>query len=317
MQDNLHKDLVKKALVHWGFEEAESRFIAARENTVYYIDTGTREYALRIRRPGYRTNSELLSELLWLQAMSTAGLSVPLPQTALSGELLVTVDGITFDLVSWLEGKPLGKTGTPLQTDKAPEIFHQLGQTTATLHQACDDWSPPDGFERCHWDHDGLLGDAPLWGKFWENPFIDADARKVLAEFRTKASDSVSSNQGLTDYGLIHADLVRENVLIDGSGLRIIDFDDGGYGFRLFDIATALLKNMNEPDYEDLKSAFLSGYQGIRETDLSRLNLFIALRAATYLGWIVPRIDEPGAEVRCKRFTAQALPLCRSYLELN
>ena len=44
------------------------------------------------------------------------------------------------------------------------------------------------------------------------------------------------------DLGLIHADMVHENILIDGSSLVIIDFDYCGFGYRLFDLATALTK---------------------------------------------------------------------------
>ena len=33
-------------------------------------------------------------------------------------------------------------------------------------------------------------------------------------------------------------DLVRENVMVDGDKLQLIDFDDGGFGFNLYDLAT-------------------------------------------------------------------------------
>ena len=34
--------------------------------------------------------------------------------------------------------------------------------------------------------------------------------------------------------------------------LGLLDFDDGGFGFRVFDLATTLLKNLAEPDYPAL-----------------------------------------------------------------
>ena len=42
---------------------------------------------------------------------------------------------------------------------------------------------------------------------------------------------------------------VRENVLVDGDNIRLIDFDDAGFGWHMFEIATILHKNRSEPDY--------------------------------------------------------------------
>ena len=116
------------------------------------------------------------------------------------------------------------------------------------------------------------------------------------------------------DYGLIHADLVRENVMLDGNDIRMLDFDDGGFGFRLFDVATALLKNRAEPNYGHLQSALIAGYRAKRELNTEKLDLFLALRAVTYVGWIVPRMEEDGSPVRNARFIDDARQLCSAYL---
>jgi hypothetical protein len=79
---------------------------------------------------------------------------------------------------------------------------------------------------------------------------------ETFRDFARKDLDRLA--EGL-DYGLIHADLVRENVLVDGQELRMIDFDDGGWGFRMFDVATALFKNRHESGYDTLKTALLCG----------------------------------------------------------
>ena len=116
---------------------------------------------------------------------------------------------------------------------------------------------------------------------------------------------------------MIHADVLRENVFVNEGSLTLIDFDDAGYGFRLFDIATALIKNRREPHYEALKSALLSGYQSLRPLsprDLEALPLFILLRALAYLGWAEARRHEIGMTARRQRFKTEALELARTYL---
>jgi Ser/Thr protein kinase RdoA (MazF antagonist) len=114
------------------------------------------------------------------------------------------------------------------------------------------------------------------------------------------------------DYGLIHADLVRENVLVNGDDVELIDFDDAGYGWRMFDIATALFKNRAEPHFARIQSALIAGYRSRRslaDRDLETLPLFMVLRAVTYIGWIGERPDAPDAGPRMRRYVSDALAL--------
>jgi Ser/Thr protein kinase RdoA (MazF antagonist) len=75
-----------------------------------------------------------------------------------------------------------------------------------------------------------------------------------------------------------------------------------------------LLKNRAEPNYPALEAALIEGYRGCRPLDTGALALFIALRAASYLGWIVPRIAEAGAAARNRHFIDEARQLCGAYL---
>lgn len=308
-------DPIEPALALWGMTGADCRFVAGRENRVYKVMHKGTAYALRFKRPGYRELAELTSELAWMAEMARAGLSVPAPRLSLQGRLLEELDGHYVDLITWLGGRPLGKSRDPLALPDAPGTFYSLGGTMARLHAACDAWSPPFGFTRCQWDAEGLVGDTPLWGRFWENPTLDAATSAMLRDFRSQAACSLASLE--LDSGLIHADLVRENVMIEGNDLHLIDFDDGGYGFRLFDVATALLKNRAEPNYPALKQALLDGYLSVRPLDMAQLDLFLAMRAATYVGWIVPRMDEPGSPTRNTRFIKDAQELCGAWLAQN
>jgi Ser/Thr protein kinase RdoA (MazF antagonist) len=307
-------DDVERALALWGLAAMPVRFIAGRENRVYRVSTPQGDFALRLKRPGYRSDAELLAELQWLEAMYAAGVKVPRPQPALSGSLLETIGAQRVDMIGWLPGTPLGRSRAPLALADAPRVFRKLGAAMADLHEACDRWVKPAGFERCAWDIEGLVGDAPVWGAFWNNPTLDAETRALFETFRDIARKDLDRLAEGLDYGLIHADLVRENVLVDGQELRIIDFDDGGWGFRMFDVATALFKNRHEPGYDTLKTALLSGYRSRRPLDTTALDLFVALRAVSYVGWIVPRIEEDGSGDRNLRYIEDARDLCSDYL---
>lgn len=305
-------DAARQALSLWGMEDATCTFVAGRENQVFKVSGPQGDFALRMKRPGYRDESELVAELAWMSEMARAGLSVPEPLPSLSGARLERAGDHFVDMITWLNGIPIGHTREPLTLSDAPGTFCALGREMAKLHAACDAWAPAD-FKRFHWDVNGLLGDTPLWGRFWENPTLDTQTRQLLGDFRLRARCDLKAMT--LDYGLIHADLVRENVMLDGDTLRLIDFDDGGYGFRLFDVATALLKNRTEPNFVALKDALIEGYLSERQLDMTLLDLFLALRAATYVGWIVPRMAEDGALVRNQRFIQDAQDLCAAYLD--
>ena len=62
----------------------------------------------------------------------------------------------------------------------------------------------------------------------------------------------------------------------------VIDFDDGGFGWHMFDFATALFFHLGEDYFDDLLGAMVEGYSQYREiTDeqLEKLPLFLFLRA--------------------------------------
>jgi Ser/Thr protein kinase RdoA (MazF antagonist) len=304
---------VEACLEIWGLTGAACEFVAGRENQVYRIRCETGDFALRFKRPGYREREELASELYWLDAMERAGLHVPRPLASRNGRLLERVETFFVDVVSWLPGTPLGKSRQPLDLDNRQGIFRAIGAEMARLHDACDTWTLPQGFKRCQWDIDGLVGEQPVWGRFWENPTLPDETRQLFLRFRQLARERLAELSPGLDYGLIHADLVRENVLIDGKTIQLIDFDDGGFGYRLFDLATLLLKNMAEPDYDDLKAALIAGYTDRRTLNLTGLDIFMTIRALSYVGWIVPRIHEAGGTLRNERFVAEARSLCSAF----
>jgi len=92
-------------LEHWSLAEARISLVAYRENTVYRIDTTEgKTYALRVRRVGYRSDNEIISELDWTAMLAKEGLHVPLPIKASDGSRMVRVGQHRADLVTWLSG---------------------------------------------------------------------------------------------------------------------------------------------------------------------------------------------------------------------
>jgi Ser/Thr protein kinase RdoA (MazF antagonist) len=306
--------LARKAAARWGLGHARLQFVAGRENQVYRVTDACGEYALRLKRPGYRQAIDIESELMWMAALDQAGILVPRPVPSLSGRLLERVDDLLVDLLTWLPGQTLGTTLQEIRPPAGVALFRDLGQQMALFHIASDAWVKPEGFSRIRWDGEGLLGDSPVWGRFWEHPLLSVADRALFEDFRAAARRALHRLQDQLDFGLIHADLVRENVLLLGNCIGMLDFDDGGWGYRAFDLATTLLKFMDSPDGPAFRDALLQGYTGVRPADVGTLDLFLALRAVTYVGWVVPRLGEDGAQERSHRYVATARHVCLRYL---
>ncbi len=306
--------IVEQALQIWGLTGAAYRLVAARENSVYEISSGQNRVALRLHRQGYRKDSELVSELCWMAAAADAGISVPAPIPAKDGAVLQHIVGVQVDVLTWLAGKTMTVCMPELTRDGHEMLFFVLGREMARLHEASDNWIRPPDFDRVHWDQDGLLGGNPHWDRFWENPDLTRSDRALFEEFRDVASAKLARIGASLEYGLIHADLGPDNVLVDDEKVRLIDFDDGGFGYRIFEIATSLHKHTDHKDFPAFRNSLINGYHSVRALDLAELDLFLAIRAATYAGWNISRMNEPGGAERNARIIEISRRLAARYL---
>ena len=301
----------EKAAALWDLTDLS--LIAERENLTYEARDGAgRRVAFRQHRVGYRTRAQINSELAWMRALTDDGLKVPAPLFSERDRVVEVVDGTMFSALTWAPGVPMGETGVALSLTDRTGVFHRIGVALARLHDTADRWKRPGDFERPDWGVAGLIGDDPLWGRFWEHPALSTTERELLVKARGAAADALANPPA--DFGLIHADALRENVLLNGDDIWLIDFDDSAFGFRLFDVITTLAKNEGERDYPTLRDALLAGYRTMRPLDTKQWQLMRLLRSFTYLGWIISRMDETGAEARSARFIADAVYQSQTYL---
>ncbi len=319
--------LARAALALWGVTDHPPELIARRENVVFRVRTATGSPAvLRIHRLGYHDDATLRSELEWMAMLRAGGLDVPEPIPASDGALLLHVhtsalpDPRQVDMLSWLDGRPLGRSGAALALDRGAlqTVFFDLGAAASRLHTLADGWTRPPGFSRPAWDLDGLVGPHPFWARFWELDELTGDQRRLIECARDAAREDLAAYAASGgSYGLIHADLVRENVLVTGDGVQLIDFDDAGFGWRMFEIATMLCKNRHEPDYDVIERAVLDGYRRhrtLQDADFAALPLFMLLRCLTYLGWAQTRRTAEAAHPRTAAFVTDACEIATAYL---
>jgi Ser/Thr protein kinase RdoA (MazF antagonist) len=279
--------LAAEATAHWG--GVPVRLIRNRENAVFEMRLpGGQRAALRLHRMGYQPEASIRSELWWCAAMAEGAVNVPAALPTLGGDLLVTLsNGRWASAIEWIEGEPLGEAGVPFAAplNLILEQHHALGQLIRGLQQKTVALTLPDWFQRPYWDRDGLTGEAPFWGRFWEHPSATAEQRAVLEWARAALREGLA-RQGPVQ--LIHADVLRENVLVNGRSVYLIDFDDSGWGFPLYDLGTTLSQNLYEPAYPQIRDALMAGYG---TDDRQMVELMTLARTCASVGWTMPRLE--------------------------
>jgi Ser/Thr protein kinase RdoA (MazF antagonist) len=318
------EDIALKACKMWDGIISAPKLFMHRENSVFKVQTTHGPAALRVHRHGYHSKAAIQSEMQWMAHLASQGVLVPQPLANRRQELLSDVEyrGKTYvvDLLTWLDGEQLGNATDPLafSKDELQQIFFNLGKTIARMHDLTDAWEVPKGFTRHAWDRDGFVGEKAFWGNFWEARDLTPDDRQLLMQAREKAGVELDAlRKAGADYGLIHADFVRQNILVLGTDVRVIDFDDSGFGFRMYDFATALVKNRDEPHYEAIKASLFEGYRSQRvlsTVNENSLDLFLTLRDFAYLGWMEERLGEPGVEARMPGIRAAAVAAAQKFI---
>jgi len=281
--------------------------VSVSENVTFRVtDKSGEAYVLRLHRPGYHTLEALNGERLWTRALAKAGVAVPIPLNARDGRDYVSVfvpatgEHRQAGMTRWTDGDLLDEVLKRKDDTAAFEHwFEKLGALVATMHNQSSAWRPPPAFQRRALDADGLMGEAPFWGPFWEHPKLSEAERRLFLETRGRLH-AVLDRHGRepSTYGVIHADLHPGNLLVGGDKLTVIDFDDAAFGWHQYDLAVALIRHQSRPDFAAIEAACLRGYRGARdlpEPALDLVPMFRLVRGLAQIGWLHQRPEiDPG-----------------------
>jgi Ser/Thr protein kinase RdoA (MazF antagonist) len=291
-----------EALGAFPIESTGLELVSVSENVTFRVHDANDDaaYVLRLHRPGYHSLDELISERVWIRALGDAGIAVPPPLAARDGREYVSVSIAATDehryagVSRWTEGRLLAEVLRRTETvGDVAGYFEQLGVIAAAMHNQASAWRVPADFKRHALDTDGLVGEAPFWGRFWEHPDLSQAERSLLDDTRLRVRAALNRfGRDSRTFSVIHADLHAGNVLVDGDRLTIIDFDDSGYGWHQYDAAVALFHSQTRPDFATLERGFVHGYRSTRDISdeaLALIPMFLLIRGMAVIGWISQR----------------------------
>jgi Ser/Thr protein kinase RdoA (MazF antagonist) len=298
--------------------EATATLCNVSENHTYRVDDGDSAYALRVHRPGYHSAEEIASELQWVDALREDGAvdtckAVPAP----GGERVLEVRGHNVVLFEWLSG-----ASPDPEHDDAIAGFTTLGAVSARMHAHARAWTPPAGFTRASWDYEHTLGPAVHWGAWQDGLGIGREELAQLTRLDRAIERRLEAyGKRAERFGLIHADIRLANLLVDDGAVRVIDFDDCGEAWFMYDFATTISFMEDHPRVPELREAWLAGYRSaarLDPEDEAELDTFVMLRRLLLVAWIGSHhtFATEAAELGAG-FTAGTCALAEQYLSTH
>lgn len=314
---------LREALPRWGLSrDADLSLLTISENATFRARDGAsgRDVIFRVHRPGYHTRAEIESELAWIEALAQDRIVATLAVVPLAdGSLIADIDdgGDTRHVVAFglLPGRE------PAEDDDLPRWYRELGAVNARLHRHAREWRRPDGFVRKLWDFDAMLGDVQLWGDWRAGLGLDAKGREILERCAVELRRRLDAyGKGEDRFGLVHADMRLANLLVDGDTLHVIDFDDCGFSWYLYDFAAAISFSEQEPWVPQVRQAWIDGYRSVAplaDADCAMIPVFVMLRRMLLTAWIASHSETPTAQAMGEPYTQGTVALARAFLDSN
>lgn len=294
----------------------KSEYADSANNRVEQL-SGSEKYVLRVSRPGYHSLPELEAEMEWIQKISEdTSLILASPLVNEEGKRIVRVctDGQIFYgvLRQMLSGEHPGSTG--VQTE---EEFEQAGEIAARLHEQVISWNGSMDLNRPVWDYESMLGSKGLFGD-WRacQELIEKEQRlleQVCCMIRKRLEHYPTDRE---HFGLIHADLRAANFLTEHGQMKILDFDDCGYGWFLYDLAASVSFLECEPQLGDWIRAWIRGYEKIRlfgSWEYQEIDTFVMIRRIQLLAWITSHDDSDPVRWLYEGFAEGTVKLAEKY----
>jgi Ser/Thr protein kinase RdoA (MazF antagonist) len=245
---------------------------------VYLVETPTEQYIFRVAHHHWRSKSDVEFELELLNFLQQRHLPVAYPLKTKNGQLAIEIDAPEGKRYAALFIKA---PGTVALGDLNPKQSCLLGETVAKLHQAAENFC--SSYCRQPLILEYLLDDS------WEiiAPFLKHRTSdwnyllEAIAQIKHQLQDLPKEPPY---WGICWGDPHSGNAHFTATGeITLFDFDQCGYGWRVFDIAKFFQVSLSTGISKCVREAFLAGYQAICKLSEQELSSLQALTQTAHI----------------------------------
>lgn len=273
---------------------------------------------LRVNRPGYHSEAAILSELKWLDALRNhPEIVTAQPVPGANGKLIQVLEhravpearhAVLFSFLPGTEPDP-----------KDHASFEQLGAVTAHLHNHSRNWPEVATLVRHTWDLETMFfGEKTLWGRWQDGVGVQGERAVLLERLAAYLQDRINAfGKSSEHFGLIHADLRLANLLLHEGKVQVIDFDDCGFSWYIYDLASALSFIEDQPQVPALIEAWIRGYEKfapLTRAAREEIPTFIMARRLLLTAWVGSHQESPYPRQLGEGFTVGTCRLAEKFL---
>lgn len=250
---------------------------------IYLIETETCFYILKVSHHHWRSQSDIQFELEFLDFLHHKGIPVANPLKTNTGKLLVTINAVEGDRYAALF--PFAPGAVP-QGDLNTTQSEILGQTLSQIHLAASEFRSET--LRQNLDLEYLLNDS------WEiiSPYLrhcqqdSSYVETAIARIKQQLTclESISPLWTVC-WGDPHSGNVH---FTPENEVTLFDFDQCGYGWRVFDLAKFLQVSLSAGINRKVRDAFLAGYQKVQQLTPQEISSLQALTQMAHIwAWAI------------------------------
>jgi Ser/Thr protein kinase RdoA (MazF antagonist) len=271
--------LVSRVLANYDLEIIQNcQFWHRGLSDVYLIETPAKPSILRVSHHHWRCKSEIDFELELLDFLHLHQIPVASPIKTKHGNLSLEINA------------PEGKRYAALFPCAPGEIAlgdlnltqsRLLGETVAKLHQVGREFHPFVYRQPLTLDY--LLDDSlEIIAPFLEyNP---SDLKYLLGAIAEIKNELEDLSRESPYWGICWGDPHSGNVhFTKDNGMTLFDFDQCGYGWRVFDVAKFWQVSLQSGLSRKVREAFLKGYQSVEPLTEAEISALQALTQTAYI----------------------------------
>ncbi|WKZ48456.1 MAG: phosphotransferase [Anaerolineales bacterium] len=278
------------------------------QNRTFRVTTTakSRSRVLRLYQDSWRTVDAIRDELRVLSYIAdNSELPIPKPIKNRRGELLTVVMdqniNVRIALFSFVGGRHVTRISHSLMF----RLGAALSQLDHFLEEADNMIRPAPSESRIIWDHEALIewplksllrvvNNSSIYGldhleKEWFS--IDILASRLKERFCNAYTKLPKQ--------LLHGDAIFPNIKFGTGEVGILDFDEMGYGARIYELAPPLctpqILRTSVAYAPDLVAGYNTNIQ-LNKLEVRSLPLFVAARLFGSLGWAADHVDIPWAK---------------------